>query len=860
MAKAPDQNINSTESSAELSYFQKRMELLGITQADNKVSLWQTDMQNAGKNKLVDVPVFTEGKKYPGIDIYVYTLDRHQVTYKSETSRWSQNYCITRLKEPRVNKDLSIQKYNIPKGAGTYPFFHPSLIEKYEKKETIDTLFLTEGYFKAWKGCMHGIPIIGLSSITHLKDKDTGGLHPDILKIMLTCNVKRMVWLTDGDCLDITSKDITDGTDLYKRPKGFFSSCENFKTLLDDYDVDKWFFHIDADGLVSNSLFSPIAGQPVTRDQVKGLDDILVTFPARIPEIVEDIMSVSKQSPWFVKHNITTGTRKIHTYFHLLNVNDFFLFHAERRPEIKGKEFVFNGTRYKYEDKDNECKIVTPAAAKLYFRVGDYYYKFIEKINQFGVLEKGFAPRQKSTIIDDHGRDFPKHIPKYEAFCNYPDHTNFQQVIHNCFNVYSPFEHEPEQDKCTEEDCPTIMSFFKHIFGEKEISVKQKDGDNIKTAYYQLGLDLVQLLYQKPTQRLPILCLVSRENETGKSTWFDFLKAVFTNNAAVVGNSDLADDFNSFWAPKLLIMCDETKIEKLTVVERVKMLTFAKKIPLSSKGKDKVEIDFFGHFMMNSNNEETFVYTSEEDTRFWIIKVPRVGSKNPDLLQNMIEEIPAFLSFLNARKIVAPRVNRMWFDEQLLKTEALKKVIAYSHSTVKKELAYHLKQAFLDFGLKEIYMTCRDIRNTYFKHKEENYVERVLKEEMKMIPVQCWVFKGKNYDTEAEALAAAMETGLNEMEALDQVKRKGKVMRYSYPRWEMKQVEMGKPMERVAFIVKEPPGRPYVFLRGDFVKPDEEVEISDEVKYMNDIQPTNGTLTTAEVMGNEKDSPGDLPF
>jgi hypothetical protein len=39
-------------------------------------------------------------------------------------------------------------------------------------------------------------------------------------------------------------------------------------------------------------------------------------------------------------------------------------------------------------------------------------------------------------------------------------------------------------------------------------------------------------------------------------------------------------------------MVDETKIDKLAVVERVKSLTFAKKIGMNAKGKDKVEIDF----------------------------------------------------------------------------------------------------------------------------------------------------------------------------------------------------------------------------------------------------------------------------
>lgn len=826
-------------------FFNSRIGPLGITEETNQVQIWR----NEG---LQPLPVFSPSEK--GIDILVYTLQRTLIKYKPDESRWSKNYCITRLEKPIVKKDGSIQKYSIPKGQGTYPFFHPSLIEAYEQARTIETLFLIEGYFKAWKGCMHGIPTVGLSSITHMKDKEKGTLHPDILQLMLKCNVKRMVWLTDGDCLDVTSKDLADGVDLFKRPKGFFSSCETFKNLLDDYDVDKWFFHIDTDNILQQH-------KGTSRDQVKGLDDLLITFPGSADAIKNDALAVSAFGGWFQKFNITTGTRKVYQHFHLSNVNEFFFFHQERRKDLGQYEFVFNGTRYKYDDEKKECQVVTPAAARQYFRVGDNYYKFIEKINQFGEKERAFERRQKTTIMDDHGKDFPKHIMKFEAFCNVPDHVSFQPAHYNCFNVYFPFDHDPEEDTCTEEDCPNIIAFFKHIFGTSMISVKQKDADPIKTEYYQLGLDYVQLLYQKPTIRLPILCLVSRENETGKSTFGDLMKAIFTNNAAVVGNNDLADDFNSFWATKLLIMCDETKIDKQAVVERVKSLTFAKKIGLNAKGKDKVEIDFFGKFMFFTNNEENFIYASEEDLRYWVIKVPKIREKNPDFLQNMIDEIPAFLSMLNHRKLLAPRMTRMWFDPELLKTEALKKVIAHSQSNVKKELTYYLRKMFLDFGVDEIQMTCLAIKENFFRNKEENYIERVLKEEMKMNTIQAYIYKTANYDSEGEALAAAMRDGLNEMEALNAVKRKGRVVRHSYPRWELKTDMQTRQSERIAVWVKET-GRPYKFLRKDFVQDGEETEVPADLMYVSEMQPEykNGHAVAPAVAGAPAGGPDDLPF
>ncbi len=815
----------SNEKSA--SYFEQRMELLGITANINKVGVWRTDLENPGQNKLEEIPVFTESEK--GIDILVYTLDRNIVNYKPENSRWTKSYCLTRLKDPITRKDGSVQKYQIPKGQGTYPFFHPGLIEKFEKKTPIDTLFVTEGYFKAWKGCMHGLDIVGLSSITHMKEKESGKLHADIRRLRDNCNVKRMVWLTDGDCLDITGKELKDGVDLYKRPKNFFSSCENFRGVLDDWDGDKWFYHIDSDNICTHNLFSPAPGRAISRDGVKGLDDLLITFDDKIEDIIADAKTTVGNNSYFVKHNITIGTRKIYSYFRLSNVNEFYLFHSERRPEMKNIDFIFNGTRYHYDDTQKECKVITPAAAKLYFRVGDTYYKFIEKVNEEGTIERGFEKRLKTTIIDDHGKKFCDHIPKYEAFCNKPSHTDYQQVIHNNFNVYFPFEHEPANDEAKEEDCPFIIGFFKHIFGEKEIQVKQRDGSTITTSYYQLGIDLVQIMFQKPTQRLPILCLVSRENETGKSTFGNLMKAIFTNNATTVGNSDLADDFNSFWATKLLIMCDETKIDKQAVVEKVKSLTFARKIGLNAKGKDKIEIPFFGKFMFFTNNEENFIYASEEDLRYWVIKVPRIREKNPDFEQMMHDEIPAFLSFLNHRKLVAPRITRMWFDPELLKTEALKRVIAHSQSSVKKELHYFIAKMFKDFGLDVIHMTCQAIKENFFKNKEEAYVERVIKDEMKMTTLQWYIYKEQKYEEEGFAIAAAMKDGLNEFEALGAIIRKGRGMRHRYPKWEMKTDFNTKTTERIMVMVCDN-GRPYRFHRKDFVSDDEVIEVSAEIQ------------------------------
>ena len=134
--------------------------------------------------------------------------------------------------------------------------------------------------------------------------------------------------------------------------------------------------------------------------------------------------------------------------------------------------------------------------------------------------------------------------------------------------MFTPhFEHEPEAG-----ECDNILNFLKHIFGDQ----------------VEIGLDYIQLLYQRPTQVLPILCLVSRENKTGKSTFIKLLKAIFTQNCTIIGNEELSNQFNSFWSTKLIVACEESFIEKKTIIERLKALSTGDKITMNAKGRDQI--------------------------------------------------------------------------------------------------------------------------------------------------------------------------------------------------------------------------------------------------------------------------------
>ena len=809
------------------SYFQQRMDLLGITPKNNSIKLWENKNENnEHKDVLIERPIFRELPE--GIEIPVYTLDRQTIRIQKSGSQTKKNFSIVRLEKPIIRPDGSTMKYRLPKGAGTHPFFPPAIVDKFDKKEEFKTLYITEGYIKAFRASLSGIDMVGLSSITHMKDMETGKLHNDIFRLMRDCKVSRMVWLTDGDALDITQDELKEASDLSKRPKNFFHTITTFKTLLDDNeDIEKWFFHIDTDSILINN-------KGLTRDQVKGIDDLLITLPKKNKEIVADILSVSSGA-YFQKFNISYSTGKVYNHFHLRDVKDFYLFHVERRPELKNTEFIFNGTRYQYNDETGDCDVRIPGAAKLYFRVQDDYYKFISIPNQYDKPEKTFQSRQKSTIKDDHGPIFIKYVPKYEAFCNVPSHVNFQQVIQNCFNVYSPMDYFPEEEECFAEDCPTIMSFIQHIFGDRKVSyIDFEKKEKKEYSNFELALDYMQIQYKNPSQKLPILCLVSRENVTGKSTVANFLRMMLGANVAIVGNSDLMSDFNAHWASKSVVVCDETKIDKQHVVEKIKSLSTAKKIFMNAKGRGQVELDCFIKFVLITNNEDNFISVSDEDIRYWIIKVPKLQIENPTILELFDKEMPAFLSYISKRKLATEHKNRMWFHPDLLKTDARRKVIENSQGALEKELRYFFKELFLKSGNDILYMSLTNIISEaeINKKNEPNYVAKILKERVNIFPFHKFKIESSDYKYEKKEQAIAAAKKIFPDIPYDLIDEKIKTTNvsksYSYPSNKLIDDITKKP------VLMPDNGKAYVVYRTDFVKPEDELENDNEYSKLRE--------------------------
>ena len=287
----------------------------------------------------------------------------------------------------------------------------------------------------------------------------------------------------------------------------------------------------------------------------------------------------------------------------------------------------------------------------------------------------------KQAIIDDFGKKYLDKIPKYNGFTCVPSHLNYKQVIGKRFNEYHPISHKPKEGSIEK-----TYNFLSHIFGEQ----------------LPQGLDYLQLLLTKPTQYLPILCLVSNERNTGKSTFLKFLKAFFEANATFIESNSFQSQFNSDWAGKLLGLMDETLFNQEEITEKLKYLSTSNTQKLEAKGKDRIEIYLFIKFIICTNNEDNFIKIDEYSERFWVRKIRPLNSTNSEMLEELIQEIPAFMYYLTKRKLSTRKQSRMWFSFEQIKTKAFTKLVQNNKSRVEKELASILYMIMERIELKEI--------------------------------------------------------------------------------------------------------------------------------------------------------------
>lgn len=358
-----------------------------------------------------------------------------------------------------------------------------------------------------------------------------------------------------------------------------------------------------------------------------------------------------------------------------------------------------------------------------YKRIATVYFKTVYKPTIYGEINECEVTWSYETIIRDLKEQqidvttFMKKIPKYDGMVCIPSHTNYQSVHGTFYNTYSPLEYTPQKG-----DITYSLQFLTHIFDFQ----------------LEIALDYLKLLYEQPTQILPILCLVSKKRHTGKTTFLKWLKAIYSSNMSFLDNQNIGSRFNSDWMGKLLVGVEEASIKDDSLIEILKNISTADKYNSEAKGKDRIEVDMFLKIILCSNRETDLLKLDNDEIRFWVVKVPAIEDESLDvnILAKLKSEIPAFLHFLLSREMyVAEPLSRMWFSPSQLETKALRKMRMASRNRLEIELATILYSAMEDLELDHLHVTVNDALHILSKPKSYLLeIRRILKNNWELEP------------------------------------------------------------------------------------------------------------------------------
>ncbi|NEV93456.1 helicase [Psychroflexus sp. YR1-1] len=360
-----------------------------------------------------------------------------------------------------------------------------------------------------------------------------------------------------------------------------------------------------------------------------------------------------------------------------------------------------------------------------YIRVGTTYYKIVYEPDIYDSKQsfRRLAKWDKTSIIDDHGKNFPSSVKKYDGFINFPSHEGYRRNVGGFYNEYHQLSGPVKKG-----NFPYTQKLLQQIFGD----------------HLELGLDYLSILWKKPTQHLPVLCLVSNERNTGKTTFLNWMRMLLENNVGVIKKEDFKSRFNDAWVNKLIIAVDEAKFDKKEDTDYIKMLSTSKTQQREKKGVDQKQENFYGKIILASNNIHDFIVVDEEEIRFWVLEIKKLSEYIEDFDEKIKEEIPHFKYFLMNRKIKYPKSSRMWFKPEDIKTEALARVVKNSYDIDEKDLKEILLEYFDVAETETVKLTLKDLTNLLKNdrsHIRKSDITNILNYKWKLYPSESTTYK-----------------------------------------------------------------------------------------------------------------------
>lgn len=349
-----------------------------------------------------------------------------------------------------------------------------------------------------------------------------------------------------------------------------------------------------------------------------------------------------------------------------------------------------------------------------YLRIGTSYYRLALVPTTNKNFNEILLKWDQNTIIQDHGKPYLNNIPKYIGKVCFPTHFDFSKEYNGFYNTYSQLRYAPKEGTIV-----NTLAFFEHIFGNQ----------------IQLGLDYFKLLYEKPHQILPVLCLVSKERATAKSTFLKYLNEVFGKNMTFLDSANLSSNFNLDWGNKLILGLDEAFFQREEITEKIKYLSTSNINKIEAKGFERFEVEFFGKFILCSNKEDSFIKIDSDETRFWVIKVPKIKLEDVLFLDKLISEIPAFLDYTLKRNFSTGRKTRMWFSAEEIYTPALKKLMNNNRNNLENIIAEILLSVIDKYELESVEFIPLDLLNALNRTRVRTSaadIKQILKKDWKL--------------------------------------------------------------------------------------------------------------------------------
>lgn len=339
-------------------------------------------------------------------------------------------------------------------------------------------------------------------------------------------------------------------------------------------------------------------------------------------------------------------------------------------------------------------------------RVGTIFQQSVMSYDVEGNPHQEWLTINRETAKDLIGKDNISQTLYFSGFCIVPSHSDYKEVIGNQINLYHPLPCQPNAG-----EHPFSDILINRVFG--------KDAGKF--------WDYLTILYRYPLHYLPVLCLVSKENHSGKSTVGNLIKDLFGENIGFYGQDDLNSTFN-IWIKSLVAVFEEISDTK-RALNKIKAASTAQSITLNQKYLPQISYRPFVKVIILSNNEESFIQANEYDIRYWIVRVPPM--KKEDFIQDfdckLRSEASAVLYTLSTREIVTECSSRMWFSPEDIATDALEVVRQESRSECAKDILIWAEEVGENFGATE-----SEIFEALGRRYSLNEIRRALKKELKM--------------------------------------------------------------------------------------------------------------------------------